>query len=294
MVRLFICITDQDWFEALAAAPPDELNFWQPSGRNTFRTLRPGELFLFKLHAPRDVIVGGGVFSHASLVPLSIAWEAFGAKNGAASLAEMRRRIARYRRDPSALDERVDPVIGCRVLTQPFFWPQHLWLPVPASFARNIVQGRGYTTDEADGRALWDAISDRLSAMPADEARPVSNHWRATFEAMSALFWWSATSTSIGAPSTRPPKSSAAIRTASTAPGPEMSENTPDMSVSTPIRTTPSDGPPGLATTRARGRGAPPQASVPSASGARLPAALQSGWAFRARSRGKHGDPQQR
>jgi putative restriction endonuclease len=91
VVRLFIAITDQDWFEALAAAPPDEVNFWQPSGRHTFRALQPGELFLFKLHAPRDVIVGGGVFSNASLVPLSMAWGAFGVKNGAVSLADMRR-----------------------------------------------------------------------------------------------------------------------------------------------------------------------------------------------------------
>ena len=33
----------------------------------------------------------------------------------------------------------------------------------------------------------------------------VSYHWRAMFEAMSALFWWSAVTTSIGAPSTVPP-----------------------------------------------------------------------------------------
>ena len=170
MVRLFIGITDRDWFEALAASTPDEVNFWQPSGRNTFRALRPGELFLFKLHAPLDFIVGGGVFSHASLVPLSLAWTAFGTKNGASSLAEMRTRIAKYRPDAGALDERVDPTIGCRVLTQPFFWPRELWLPVPASFARNIVQGRGYSTDEAEGRALWDAVAERLAAT----AMPVS------------------------------------------------------------------------------------------------------------------------
>lgn len=35
-----------------------EVNFWAPSTAN-FRALQPGELFLFKLYAPRNVIVGG-------------------------------------------------------------------------------------------------------------------------------------------------------------------------------------------------------------------------------------------
>ncbi len=95
----------------------------------------------------------GAYFLTLSLVPLPMAWEAFGTKNGVASLPEM---IAHYRRHGGVLDPRVDPVIGCRVLTQPFFWPQALWLPLPPSFARNIVQGRSYGTDEVDGRALWE------------------------------------------------------------------------------------------------------------------------------------------
>ncbi|MFH6780881.1 MULTISPECIES: HNH endonuclease [Methylobacterium] len=163
MVRLYIGITDQDWFDALSAAPPDEVNFWQPSGNRMFRALRPGELFLFKLHAPRNVIAGGGVFSHASLAPLSMAWSAFGSKNGVASLDDMRRRIARYRRDVSLLDPRQDPVIGCRVLTQPFFWPEELWLPIPTTFSLQTQQGRGYNTEDADGRALWEAVVERIS-----------------------------------------------------------------------------------------------------------------------------------
>jgi hypothetical protein len=40
---------------------------------------------------------------------------------------------------------------------------------------------------------------------------------------MSALFWWSAETTSIGMPSTVPPKSSTAILAAVTAPRPVMS-----------------------------------------------------------------------
>jgi len=36
------------------------VNFWQPSGKQQFRALAPGELFLFKLHSPDNFIVGGG------------------------------------------------------------------------------------------------------------------------------------------------------------------------------------------------------------------------------------------
>jgi putative restriction endonuclease len=83
MIWIFVAVTDGAWFTQLSASSRiDEVNFWQPSGQTQFQALQPGELFLFKLHAPDNYIAGGGIFSHASIVPLSIAWEAFGAKNG--------------------------------------------------------------------------------------------------------------------------------------------------------------------------------------------------------------------
>lgn len=167
VVSLFIAITDRSWFDLLSLEQPDEVNFWQPSGARNFRAISTGELFLFKLHAPDDYIVGGGVFSHASNVPLSLAWEAFGIKNGVTSLADMRRRIARYRPDDALLDPRADPPVGCRILTQPFFWPREQWLPVPQSFARNIVTGKRYGTDDLEGRYLWDAVADRSGLVAA-------------------------------------------------------------------------------------------------------------------------------
>ena len=163
MVSLFVAITDRSWFDLLSVERPDEVNFWQPSGFRNFKAVSVGELFLFKLHAPNDFIVGGGVFSHASNVPLSLAWEAFGIKNGVTSLPEMRRRIAQYRRDDALLDPPTDPPVGCRILTQPFFLPREQWIPVPQSFARNIVTGKRYGSDEADGRYLWEAVVERAS-----------------------------------------------------------------------------------------------------------------------------------
>ncbi len=74
-MNFFIGITDQSWFDSLSSLPsPDEVNFWQPSGKTTFRALKLGELFLFKLHSPNDYIVGGGFFAHSTLLPISLAW----------------------------------------------------------------------------------------------------------------------------------------------------------------------------------------------------------------------------
>jgi len=174
MVNIFVGVTDQDWFDFLSARQVEEVNFWAPSGRTNFRALRPGELFLFKLHSPNNFIVGGGVFSHASRLPLSIAWEAFGEKNGVASSSEMRRRIGRYRTDA---DPRIDPTIGCRILTRPFFWPRELWIPVPASWSSNIVVGRGYSTDEADGAYLWREVIARSDLAEAAVVGPASERY---------------------------------------------------------------------------------------------------------------------
>src|SRR5690349_24978822 len=118
-INLVIAVTDDDWFEMLRQLPSvGEVNFWAPSAAS-FRALQPGELFLFKLHAPRNAIVGGGVFTYANELPCSLAWSAFGEANGARSAIEMRARIARYRQ--ASAGDRTDCIICCCMLTQPFF-----------------------------------------------------------------------------------------------------------------------------------------------------------------------------
>jgi len=160
-INLVIAVTDGDWFDTLRQKLNlAEVNFWAPSAAN-FRALQPGELFLFKLHAPRNFVVGGGIFAYANALPCSLAWEAFGEANGARSAQEMRARIARYRRaDPG---DRSDFEIGCRILTQPFFFAEADWLPVPPSWAPNIVSFKTYNTGDAEGLALWDAVNERMS-----------------------------------------------------------------------------------------------------------------------------------
>jgi hypothetical protein len=65
VVNLFIGVTDGDWFSFLAAQPQlEKVNFWQPGGSTNFKALQSRELFLFKLHSPRNYIVGGGGSQH--------------------------------------------------------------------------------------------------------------------------------------------------------------------------------------------------------------------------------------
>lgn len=179
MVRIFLGVTHKPWFDFLAAMQPDEVNFWQPSGAGAFKALQPGDLFLFKLKGADNAIAGGGVFGHASSAPLSLVWEAFGPKNGVASQADMRRTIAQLRRASVPLGEREDPVVGCRILTEPFFWPRELWIPVPESFARQTVVGKGYATDEPEGLRLWNAVQERLQALPVGPVPEQGERWGA-------------------------------------------------------------------------------------------------------------------
>ncbi len=171
-MRFWVGITDQDWFEHLRARAPDEVNFWQPSaGRRAVR-LEAGAPFLFKLHAPRNYVVGGAFFVRYSALPARLAWEAFGEKNGVQDYGQLRRRIERYRTTTSA----GDPVIGCNILNAPFFLEEKDWIPIPETWALNTQQGRTFDTTENDGLQLWNAIGSHLpgtvkAAPQVDEPR---------------------------------------------------------------------------------------------------------------------------
>ncbi len=166
-MRAYVAVTDNEWFRFLAALPEvDEVNFWQPGGGRGFRALQPGEPLLFKLHAPENFIVGGGFFVRWTRLPASIAWEAFGPKNGAASLEEMCRRIERYRRIPPSNQ---DYEIGCVVLTQPFFFERADWFAPPENFHPNVQTGKTYDLGEPPaGTWLWEQVALRTMARDLD------------------------------------------------------------------------------------------------------------------------------
>lgn len=158
----YVAPTDFQWFEYLSSRVAlDEVNFWWPRPwGGQFGVLRVGEPLLFKLKTPYNMIVGGGFFELYRDLPISLAWDVFGEKNGARSLTEVYDRISSLRRDSSGPQN--DPVIGCTVLTEPFFWPREFWFSEPDDWHRNIVRGKRYEFSTGSGRRLWEQVSERL------------------------------------------------------------------------------------------------------------------------------------
>jgi hypothetical protein len=92
-MKLFVGVTNNEWFRFLSERKPAEVNFWRPRSQTDFKALQPGDLFLFKLHSPLDFIAGGGVFVRHSFLPLPLAWQAFSEKNGVPDFETFERRI---------------------------------------------------------------------------------------------------------------------------------------------------------------------------------------------------------
>lgn len=154
-------VTDNNWFNYLASINPDEINFWQPNGKQTFKAISSNEMFLFKLHSPLNYIVGGGFFVRHSFLPISLAWEAFGNKNGTVDFHSFKNAIYKYRK----IDSRSipDPTIGCIILTSPFFFQKSDWIPIPEDWKPSIVQGKSYDTNTLFGNALYGQVQERLN-----------------------------------------------------------------------------------------------------------------------------------
>jgi putative restriction endonuclease len=161
-LKAYLAVTDQEWFDFLSRRPDlDEVNFWTPNPwGGEFRVVNRGELLLFKLKNPYNAIAGGGFFEHYTELRVSMAWSAFGEKNGAATLAATRARISLLRHEtPKPWD---DYTIGCIILVDPFFWNQADWIPQPSDFRSQIVRGKTYDMTAGAGRELWDRVVERL------------------------------------------------------------------------------------------------------------------------------------
>jgi putative restriction endonuclease len=156
-MKLFVGVTNNEWFWFLAERKPDEVNFWRPRSQMDFKALQPGDLFLFKLHSPLDFIAGGGVFLRHDRFPLPWVWEAFEEKNGVPDYETFERRILEHR-TPDELHRH----LGCTILVQPFFWARESWIPVPSDWSKNIVTGKSYPIGSPTGARLWADVRARI------------------------------------------------------------------------------------------------------------------------------------
>ena len=175
-MSVYVYPTDKRWFDFLRARSPlDEVNFWRPGGSIEFHGLAPGELLLFRLKSPINKIAGGGVFAHASLFPLIGAWDAFGERNGVASLDNLFLAVDHYRTKGRLPRATVDTPIGCIVLESPFFLPEDEWIDVPSDYHANLVQGKRFPTESATARYLSEWGARQLVALePAVVAEPTA------------------------------------------------------------------------------------------------------------------------
>ncbi len=155
-MKFFVAVTNNDWFHFLSKIQPDEINFWRP-GRQPFSALEVGQPFLFKLHYPSNFIVGGGFFIRYELLPLSLAWEAFGKKNGVPDIFTFRSVIQKL-----AQTTDINPFIGCIILNEPFFFSREQWIEAPPDFSRNIMSGKTYNTTSIIGQRWWNMVQQNL------------------------------------------------------------------------------------------------------------------------------------
>ena len=155
MGNMFIGLTDFDWYTTLKNKNFDEVNFWRP-GSMAFRALEPNDLFLFKLKKPYYSIVGGGFFVRYSSVPIPMAWEAFGQKNGTSTFEEFSERLRKYR-EKNRID--VDyPSVGCIILTEPFFFEAHDWISPPKDWPPSAVAGKIMDTDFGESKRIYNQM----------------------------------------------------------------------------------------------------------------------------------------
>jgi len=150
-MKLYVGITDRDWFQFLRTRSAAEMNFSHPRGITAFNVIGPGELFLFKLKYPENKIVGGAYLVRHTILPLNLAWEVFGESNGCVSFEVFGRKIASLRGDGEK-----NPKIGCTVLTDPFYLSDaESWSP-PSDMAKNIMTGKSYDVAQGEGARLFE------------------------------------------------------------------------------------------------------------------------------------------
>lgn len=159
-IDFYIGNTDYEWFFFLKNRKPDEINFWQPGGQERFHALKQGDAFLLKLKSPVNKISGIGFFSSHSLLPIDFAWEVFQEKNGIDSYMNFRQKIVSYRDPRNSIE--INPKIGCIILTNPVFFDENDWIPIPPTWHPNIVKGKKYNSLSQDGELIWNRIEQLL------------------------------------------------------------------------------------------------------------------------------------
>ena len=158
---LYLAVTNPDWFKFHKNKQSIEVNFWKPSAA-AFKTLQPGQNLLFKLKKPYNHVAGGGTFVRYEQTRLSEAWRLYEQMNGYDRFSDFKKTLASSNKHLKA-DPNADPLIGCIILEACHYYEPNEWIECPKSFNLNIVSGRTYSVDEADGQVLNAQFEQRRS-----------------------------------------------------------------------------------------------------------------------------------
>lgn len=179
VLSAYLGITDNEWFDYLRRNDiTDEVNFWIP-GAPPHKHVEPGSLWLLKLKSPHDCIAGVGVFMHYSVLPLQMAWDAFGTHNGMPTLQDLRTVVLRYK-GPRADSWNVN--VGCAILNQVVYLPQELWVPCHTG---SLVSGKYMSS--ADDQAIVRQVLRNLELTPSTPRIQDEPFYNSTYTPQYAL-----------------------------------------------------------------------------------------------------------
>jgi len=172
-MNYYIGNTDLDWYSFLRKINPEDINFWQPGGLSHFKAIETGSPFLLKLKSPINKIAGIGFFTSHSILPIDFAWEIFQERNGTNDYLDFYSKIKSYRGSSNPIEK--NPNIGCIVLTNPIFFNESDWISLPLDWAKNIVQGKTYRTEDENGKTYWARIESVLLKYSVNQSTEIAS-----------------------------------------------------------------------------------------------------------------------
>lgn len=159
-MQTVVAPTDSRWFDYLRSVAEggrlDEVNFWRPLAQVGFNALKPGEPFFFRLKHPINAVAGYGFFAQFALLPIDIAWQAFGTRNGDISIDRFVARIAEYRRETPAEAALGKRPLACILLREAHFLREDEWLSWDRGedWSPNLMTYKSYDISTGPGLKL--------------------------------------------------------------------------------------------------------------------------------------------
>jgi putative restriction endonuclease len=164
MENAVVANTDRAWFDHFRPIDTltlvDEVNFWRPLAQQRFRALQIGGPLFFRLKQPYSAVAGFGFFAGEFVLPVTVAWETFGSKNGDPNYERFVRRIEAYRRRLSTPGSAGIGHLSCLVLRDSVFLPAAQWISwkTDEEWSASVVSYKGYDLKTGPGRILAELL----------------------------------------------------------------------------------------------------------------------------------------